>query len=523
MKIRLLDPHPIALRRLLLLLSLLPLGCGGHGSSSRTSVTIKDGKVTVIIVDAPSPSFDHVFIEVTRVSLLPAGGGEAVVIFEGNERIDLLKFRDQDFVLASGKEAPPGEYQKIRLEIGAVEVEPEGACDGVKVPSGKIDLNPRGTFQVGSEEEIFVRLDIDAHKSLQIHTTGNGGCIFRPVVFVDISSESRSGCPRQLSGTIAKIGEEDGEDTDGDEGGEADLAELTVDLGGDRGSVEVEVEEDTSLFDAQARRSDLSALKEGDRATLRAEVKRDGEMEAIFVIAGEPIELEGTFESGIADGKFTFHTDRSLDCRTTSGTIILEECGTVTLPPSEVVAGRQGRVLGAQVVEGEASFIRVAVIDLGPREAAGTVESVDREAGEVILTNGVGFRFDGDTRIALAGDGSLTPEDLRPGEEVTARLDSPGDLASSILVQPEEAAGVIQLFDHQSRTFILTGPPPPDPDAPLPEIAVEVAPEATVILIEGDDMRQVELEFLGNGDRVTLFGLIPATGAFDARTVVARR
>jgi hypothetical protein len=105
---------------------------------------------------------------------------------------------------------------------------------------------------------------------------------------------------------------------------------------------------------------------------------------------------------------------------------------------------------------------------------------------------------------------------------VTARLDSPGDHASLIVVQPEEATGVIQSFDPQSRTFILAGQPP-TPDGPLPEIEVEVAPEATVILFEGDDLRQVELAFLGNGDRVTLFGLVPATGAFDARTVVARR
>jgi len=49
----------------------------------------------------------------------------------------------------------------------------------VKLPSGKIDLNPRGDFEVTAGATLSIRIDIDADKSIKLHQAGQSGkCIF---------------------------------------------------------------------------------------------------------------------------------------------------------------------------------------------------------------------------------------------------------------------------------------------------------------------------------------------------------
>jgi hypothetical protein len=52
--------------------------------------------------------------------------------------------------------------------------------------NGKLDLNPRGAFEVVGGEMLVIELDLDMEKSLHVHQTGNGKWQFRPVIFVTI-------------------------------------------------------------------------------------------------------------------------------------------------------------------------------------------------------------------------------------------------------------------------------------------------------------------------------------------------
>jgi len=65
--------------------------------------------------------------------------------------------------------------------------EPQADWEHPRLPgNGKLDLNPRGTFQVVGGETLVIELDMDMNKSLHVHQTGNGRWQFRPVVFVTI-------------------------------------------------------------------------------------------------------------------------------------------------------------------------------------------------------------------------------------------------------------------------------------------------------------------------------------------------
>ena len=80
--------------------------------------------------------------------------------------INLLELRDEDFLLTLKKRVPAGWYSKIRLEVKDTWAEC-GPCDDFKLPSNRIDLNPRGEFQVRSGQTLSIRLDIDANKSIK--------------------------------------------------------------------------------------------------------------------------------------------------------------------------------------------------------------------------------------------------------------------------------------------------------------------------------------------------------------------
>ena len=123
-------------------------------------------------------------------------------------RVDLLDLRDEDFLITVKKRVRAQKYEKIRLRISDIEPVGGPCAHFKKLPAnGKIDLNPRGTFEVVAGETLSVRLDIDANKCMNV----SAACNFRPVVFVDIEHGAPlRPCPRILTGTIASINKRDG-------------------------------------------------------------------------------------------------------------------------------------------------------------------------------------------------------------------------------------------------------------------------------------------------------------------------
>jgi hypothetical protein len=194
-------------------LFIISSSCGSGGSGPQTKKTNEGsfGSVGILLKDAPADEFQHIYITITEISLLPAGNeGNPLVVFtsDAGYTIDLLDLKDQDFLLTLNEQVPAGTYSKVRMKISGIDAV-GGPCNGMDIdlPSGKIDINPQGSFVVEQGEVLYLRLDIDANKSINLHPAGKSGkCIFRPVVFADVIPKSiPASCSMLYRGTIESL------------------------------------------------------------------------------------------------------------------------------------------------------------------------------------------------------------------------------------------------------------------------------------------------------------------------------
>ncbi len=167
---------------------------GGSGSSNDSPQAPATGQVAVLFTDGPTDAFCQIPATVERIDLL-GGNGSPTNIFTGPETVDVLNMRNYTDFFSIDPVVPVGTYSKVRLtlsDLALVECvdgvpEPESDWEHPNLPgNGKLDLNPRGTFQVVGGETMVIELDLDMEKSLHVHQTGNGKWQFRPVVFVNI-------------------------------------------------------------------------------------------------------------------------------------------------------------------------------------------------------------------------------------------------------------------------------------------------------------------------------------------------
>jgi len=181
--------------------------CGGGGSSNDgngsaigggDSPSLTTGTVAVLMTDAPTDDFCHIYATVESIDLLGTSGTPTNV-FVGPETVDLLQMRNYTDFFSIDTAVPIGSYEKVRLtlsDLALVECndagvpEDEELWEHPRLPgNGKMDLNPRGMFEVIGGETLVIELDMDMNKSLHVHQTGNGRWQFRPVIFVTISPD----------------------------------------------------------------------------------------------------------------------------------------------------------------------------------------------------------------------------------------------------------------------------------------------------------------------------------------------
>jgi len=184
---------------------LVSCGGGGSGGSQSAGGSSGSGSVALLLADGPADDYQQIFITITEVSLIPkeGNGRRPVVVFRNpaGTEVDLLDLRDEDYLLTVNRSVPAGSYEKIRMQVSGIRPV-GGPCDSLRLPSGKIDLNPRGPIEVDPNRTLSIRLDVDANKSMNV----SASCNFRPVVFVDIEDGAPvQACPRILSGTISRI------------------------------------------------------------------------------------------------------------------------------------------------------------------------------------------------------------------------------------------------------------------------------------------------------------------------------
>lgn len=193
-------------------LVLVACGDGGSGDAGVSGQTTNNGSVAVLLTDAPNPQFQEINLTVTKVELL--GEERRVALYDNpaGEKINLLSLQTHSELFALNQSVPAGKYEKIRLQVNSVELVRKDTNGNVietiqpKLPgNGKIDLNPRGEFNVVPGETLTLQIDVDAKKSIHIVQTGNGKYIFRPVIFVDVLNAAFPGKLLRISGTVNQI------------------------------------------------------------------------------------------------------------------------------------------------------------------------------------------------------------------------------------------------------------------------------------------------------------------------------
>jgi hypothetical protein len=540
----------LALLVLLVPLAALLLSCGGGGGSSSgggtDSGTTSTGSVAVLLADGPADDYDHIYIWVTEVSLIPAAGSAApVTIFQTNEfedgyrghKVDLLAYRDEDFILTVKKDVPAGKYAKIRLEISHIETV-GGPCDDnwVKLPSGKIDLNPREPFFVVKGGTLSIRLDIDADKSINLHEAGNSGkCIFRPVVFVDIEEGAPVGrCPKIVSGKISQLLNDDSETPP--EG-------FVLDLDGNRSQLEVKLSEQTAIFDEDGDFSDASALAEGQAVKVRGKLDDKGVLVASLVVIGNVFDVSGEVDGAVDATTQLFPlTPFSGEAlvgqhrfKVAEDTLILVDCDT-EVGPDAIQAGMTARVFYKQVsVVSIGDELRAVAIILHERRISGTITNlveVDEPDTSKLATidefdNGtVQVFIPAETPVFLVGGKEIAVEYLCTGQDVRVVLDptiADPLTAKVIFVEPEKHAGEVVEIDTNQRTLLVDEDGISTTTGDRRSITVPVG--AKILKCEKEDGEQKEfLSFddIEVGDVIVYFGL-PVCGnssAFNAFVVL---
>ncbi len=359
----------LGLGLLLVPLTLFHISCGGGGGSDSggsSTINTETGSVAIFLTDDPADDYEHIYITITKVSLIPVhenGDGEPVVIYEfpNGYEVDLLSIRNDDHLLTMKKNIPAGLYSKIRLEISDIRPEPKnevvGACSSFKLPSGKIDLNPREPFRVIPRTTLAIRLDIDANKSINV----SGNCVFRPVVFVDILEVAQR-CPQILKGTITSSG------TDSQTKG------FILALAHNRGELEVSLSQNPVIFDENGDFEDEQALKVGQEVRVRGSLNNSGVLEASVIVIGDVIDVKGVVDGPVNTQTNLFPFTPNLgeelvgqyDVLAVGGsTFILTNCDTV-VGSGEIQTGVLARVIGKTVRANGKYVLRAVVILLRP-------------------------------------------------------------------------------------------------------------------------------------------------------------
>jgi hypothetical protein len=481
-------------------------GGGGGGSSSSSGGT---GSVAVVLTDGPADEYAELWVTITEVTLIPAPGSNlspATVYHSADGcQVDLLEFRDDEFLFTLKHGIPAGTYEKIRLGIAGIEPVGEGPCEEmeVKLPSGKIDLGPRGTFEVKAGETVGIRLDIDANKSINLHTAGQSGkCIFRPVVFVDIGPIGwMPRCPKILKGTLAEFIGEYGEGFR--------LALFPK----NRGTVDVYLSDTTVIFNVEGLPGNFDDLKEEQTVWVRGRLDGNGHFQAREVAIGELLVLKGTVESAVDNDTFTLAldpgqsvTDETITVTLSGETLILVGCDDEVIKEA-IQPGLPAWVSGKLSLDDQ--MLQAVAVFLKP--ISGEVISV--QDAEHSSTSGIDLtiRVNGDTDVVafvpdtapirLVGDGDVPLELLCPGRQVNAVIDPDQSdqlgvlTAGEIKVQTDHHVGYVDAIDEAKRIIFIDGR------------QILVQNNAVIMDLRGKEDRLSDFGYITSDDKVSCFGL----------------
>lgn len=456
-------------------LAALAMACGGGGDGGSAGGTgtgapppdpdDDTGTVAVFLTDGPTDDFDQVLMTLSSIALLGDEGQE--VIWTGEETFDLLDLESFRDLFAINDTVPVGIYDKLRLQISTLTLVRGEGDDAEEIPvklpaNGKVDLNPRGEFEVLTTGVLLIGMDIDANRSIHVVETGNGRYRFRPVIFVDVIAAPDQGKLMRLHGTVQDLDRDNGrfglcltEFVADMDGGDDDFA-------GDH-CVDVATDGATSYFSGEdGAEVTLDQLNEGDETTVIG----------FFVLD---------------DGADTPDLDESFNELFDLNAELLE------IGPVGAFGMYAGLVAGAPDENNDFPFEPDPDQGFDP----GAVATVETQDG---------------TKVFSTQSEPLLITDVNEGESATVdAVRVEGDvLRSSLIVLDDtiteaELAGTIADIDAASRTFQLTTT---DVEAGT---ACIFAPEDVEILEqpaeEGGEVTELVFEDLAVDRQVTVFGL----------------
>ena len=509
------------------LASIIATGGGGGGGGGSASSLGGTGSVALYVADGAADSYDEINIWITRVELIPAdgGGGAPVVIYKSPDpnghKINLLDYRDEDFFLTLKPNVPAGWYEKVRLYVANIE-SVGGPCEleFIKLPSGKIDLNPREPFQVKKGEALAIRLDIDANKSINLHEAGNSGkCIFRPVVFVDIEPlKLRSGCPEILTGTILKT-----IDTSALPG----VNGFSLVLPDGRGTIEVRLSDSTAIFDKEGLPQTSSILADGQSVWVRGQIDSEGKLNASIVVVGQVVAIDGkALSNAVQDDEFVFFRFEpdvgeafvgEVDIHVYDERLVFVGCDT-PVDWKTIQQDRRAKVVGKYVAEpGKPPVFRAAVVFLKELEISGKVLSVSQQTdGLNIIVEPIGSAagtqvlvfVPSNAPVYLEGDGEFPRALLCEGREVRVVIDptaQPALTAKLVQVKAEILEGVVtQPFSSLNHLLVVDS-----------SVYVGVQAYATMLDLRNGKYEPIDIGDIGPGDKVRCFGVHQCAGPLD--------
>ncbi len=510
-------------------------GGGGGGGSSTTGTTGTSGSestgtVAMFVSDGPADEYEHIFVWIKAVSLIPTDGNRPpVVIFQsqdpGGLKIDLLKFRDDDFLFTVKDSVPAGRYEKIRLFVPKIESE-GGTCDLelIKLPSGKIDLNPQGSFEVLPGETLAIRLDMDANKSINLHPAGNSGkCIFRPVVFVDIKpGKLPQACPINVTGRITQL-------LDGDNNGATDG--FLFNLTGPRGIVTVRLDSETRFFDKEGNPAAGSVLATDEEVWVRGRFDPELRLRAQVVVMGQVLTVDGKALGPVESGDiFPFQLDLGQELVGQVNvqlfheqTLVLRGCDT-EVGWEAIQTNVPARAIGKLALPDP--LLRAAVISLMDLKITGTIAQVVSTTEGLHLTIDPSPTISGDeqdvfvptdTPIVLEGDGEVPPALLCAGRKVRVTLDpnAPDLTATKVQVESDRLEGTVASVGLPGFLTVSV-------EGQTGTSSVHVLGTATILKQLGDTTILITFDQIKPNDEIELFGLKPSScnQAFEAFVVI---
>jgi hypothetical protein len=475
-----------------LLFTLTLNACGGGSSSSPAT-----GDVAVVITDGPTDQYERMLVTITGMTLIGSGG--QVELYAGPPlTFDLLQMSEWAD-LAFTTEVLAGKYNKIRLELSQVElIDLADSTNNVvlsKLPAnGKIDLNPRGSFEVSPDFTTVIKLDIDAKRSFQVVETGNKKLQLRPVIFVDVYQDDLYLPDRlvRIAGDVQadSITGSDTDDLADDSFRLCDLQFISQSSGPSTGSstdcVRVYADSTTSFFDEMGAATDFSAITEGESLTAVGFITDSDDGEAVLGLNSVVQEL-GPRQTDSTAGWDTLQglvADDPVSCDSTdqcfnfvlAGTDPVETVATRMQPETRVFRADGFELSQADVSTGDSGSVDAVLsgtelqaallvlsTDVGGSILAGTLDSVSdpvNESAPYILTvmSDAGGQFE----VCATPDTTVILQVLVVDETVTLfDLLDPGvlDIGSAVEVFGNPDALPAVGCDINAEEIIVEAPP----------------------------------------------------------------